>query len=113
MKAHDLPPIIVMRRLTNNPILIKTQSSKNLPIDDVLRFEVSKLPDIMDFDDAQTCLFPPLQVLGPRVISSKFFPTRDAFRKQSKENFQKNQLGFIIFVIDNFSSKPVVGGLGQ
>ena len=89
MKAHDLPPIIVMRRLTNNPILIKTESSGNLPIDDVLRFEVSKLPDIMDFDDAHTCLFPPLQVLGPRVISSKFFPTRDVFRKQTKENFSK------------------------
>ena len=59
MKDHDLPPIIVMRRLTNSPILIKTQSLGNLPIDDVLRFEVSKLPNIMDFDDAQTCLFPP------------------------------------------------------
>ena len=95
MKAHDLPPIIVMRRLTNNPILIKTQSTENLPIDDVLRFEVSKLPDNMDFDDAQTCLFPPLQVLGPRVISSKFFPTRDVFHKQSKEYFQKNHLSLL------------------
>ena len=89
MKAHDLPPLIVLRRGKDNQILIKTQSPGNLPIDDVLRFEVSTLPDIMQFDDAQTCLFPPLQIFGPRVISSKFFPNQDVFRKTSKENFQK------------------------
>ena len=89
MKAHDLPPLVVLRRGIDDPILIKTQSPENLPIDDVLRFEVSTLPDIMDFDDSQTCLFPSLQILGPRVISSKFFPNQDVFRKTSKENFQK------------------------
>ena len=88
MKAHDLPPLIVLRRANDPKILIKTQSPENSPIDDVLRFEVSALPDIMDFDDAQTCLFPSLQIFGPRVISSKFFPNQDVFRKTSKENFK-------------------------
>ena len=92
MKAHDLPPLIVLRRGKDNKILINTQSPENLPIDDVLRFEVSSLPDIMDFDDAQTCLFPPLQMFGPRVISSKFFPNQDVFKETSEENFQKNLL---------------------
>ncbi len=92
MKAHDLPPLIVLRRGKDNKILIKTLSPENLPIDDVLRFEVSSLPDIMDFDDAQTCLFPPLQMFGPRVISSKFFPNQDVFKETSEENFQKNLL---------------------
>ena len=89
MKAHELPPLIVMRRHKDYRIIIKTHTSENLPIDDVLRFEVSKLPDIMDFDDAQACLFPPLQVLGPRVISSKFFPSRDVFYQHSKANFHE------------------------
>ena len=99
MKAHDLPPLIVLRRGKDNPILIKTQSPENLPIDDVLRFEVSALPDIMDFDDAQTCLFPPLQIFGPRVISSKFFPNQDVFRKTSKENFKKKSVKAISYII--------------
>ena len=98
IRAHDLPPLVVLGRLNENPIIIRTKSPQNLPIDDVLRFEVSKLPDVMDIDDTQKCFFPNLTVSGPRVISSKFFPSREIFKKDSKEQFQiKNVQLFRIF----------------
>ena len=87
-KAHDLPPFIVRGRSTSSPIVIETLHPENLPIDDVLQFEVSKLPDIMEIDD-ETCLFPPLYVLGSRVISSKFFSSREIFWKETEESFSK------------------------
>ena len=89
-KAHDLPPLIVRGWSTPSPIVIETLHPENLPIDDVLQFEVSKLPDIMEIDD-ETCLFPPLHVLGSRVISSKFFSSREIFWKGTEESFSKKQ----------------------
>ena len=89
-KAHDLPPLIVRGRSTPSPIVIETLHPENLPIDDVLQFEVSKLPDIMEINDVdETCLFPPLHVLGSRVISSKFFSSREIFWKETEESFSK------------------------
>ena len=87
-KAHDLPPLIVRGRSTPSPIVIETLHPENLPTDDVLQFEVSKLPDIMEIDD-ETCLFPALYVLGSRVISSKFFSSREIFWKETEESFSK------------------------
>jgi hypothetical protein len=91
LKVHELPPLMVMCPPTGQ-IVITTKSPENSPIDDVLRFEVSKLPDIMDFDDSQTCLFPPLKISGPRVISSKFFPSTEIFLKESQCLFRINSL---------------------
>ena len=93
VKAHDLPPLIVRGRYTD-PIKIETMNPENLPIDDVLQFEVSELPDIMNIGDVATCLFPPLHVSGPRIISSKFFPSREIFWQQTQEIFQKRKIFF-------------------